>query len=62
MVERNVGLPLERRIEFRVGVHLGDIVEETDGDIVGDGVDIAARLEGIASPGRSACPRTPTVR
>ena len=51
MVERNAGLPAERRIEFRVGIHLGDVVEESDGDLMGDGVNIAARLEGIAKPG-----------
>ena len=51
MVERNAGVPLERRIEFRVGIHLGDVVEEDDGDLMGDGVNIAARLEGIARPG-----------
>jgi adenylate cyclase len=51
MVERNVGLPPERRIEFRCGVHLGDVVEEGDGDLMGDGVNIAARLEGVAKPG-----------
>ena len=51
MVERNAGLPPERRIEFRIGVHLGDVVEESDGDLMGDGVNIAARLEGIAKPG-----------
>src|SRR6202161_298259 len=51
MVERNAGLPPERRIEFRVGIHLGDVVEETDGDLMGDGVNIAARLEGVAKPG-----------
>ena len=51
MIERNVGVPPERRIEFRVGVHLGDVVEESDGDLMGDGVNIAARLEGIAKPG-----------
>jgi adenylate cyclase len=51
MVERNAGLPPERRIEFRVGIHLGDVVEESDGDLMGDGVNIAARLEGIAAPG-----------
>jgi TolB-like protein len=45
------GLPPERRIEFRIGVHLGDVVEESDGDLMGDGVNIAARLEGIAKPG-----------
>src|SRR3981189_335787 len=51
LVERNAGLPSERRIEFRVGVHLGDVVEESDGDLMGDGVNIAARLEAIAAPG-----------
>jgi adenylate cyclase len=51
MVERNAGLPPDRRIEFRVGIHLGDVVEESDGDLMGDGVNIAARLEGIAKPG-----------
>src|SRR5437016_278847 len=38
-------------IDFRVGIHLGDVVEESDGDLMGDGVNIAARLEGIAKPG-----------
>ena len=52
MVERNAGVPADRRIEFRIGVHLGDVVEESDGDLMGDGVNIAARLEGIALPGR----------
>ena len=51
MAERNAGVPPERRIEFRVGIHLGDVVEEADGDLMGDGVNIAARLEGIAKPG-----------
>ncbi len=51
MVERNSGVPAERRIEFRIGIHLGDVVEESDGDLMGDGVNIAARLEGIAQPG-----------
>ncbi len=51
MVERNSGVPEERRIEFRIGVHLGDVVEEGDGDLMGDGVDIAARPEGVAQPG-----------
>src|SRR5579863_9083274 len=51
LVERNAGLPSEKRIEFRVGIHLGDVVEESDGDLMGDGVNIAARLEGIAEPG-----------
>ena len=51
MVDRNSGVPAERRIEFRIGIHLGDVVEESDGDLMGDGVNIAARLEGIAEPG-----------
>jgi adenylate cyclase len=51
LIERNAGVPPERRIEYRVGIHLGDVVEESDGDLMGDGVNIAARLEGIAKPG-----------
>ena len=51
MVERNAGVPADRRIVFRIGIHLGDVVEESDGDLMGDGVNIAARLEGIAEPG-----------
>ena len=51
MVERNAGLPQDRRIDFRIGIHLGDVVEEADGDLMGDGVNIAARLEGVALPG-----------
>ena len=62
LIERNAGVPLERRIEFRVGIHLGDIVEESDGDLMGDGVNIAARLESIAKPGQFVCLRTPTDR
>jgi adenylate cyclase len=51
LIERNAGVPPERRIEFRVGIHLGDVVEEADGDLMGDGVNIAARLESICEPG-----------
>ena len=51
MVERNAGVASDKRIEFRIGIHLGDVVEESDGDLMGDGVNIAARLEGIAAPG-----------
>jgi adenylate cyclase len=51
MVERNAGVPEDRRIVFRIGIHLGDVVEETDGDLMGDGVNIAARLEGICEAG-----------
>ena len=51
MIERNADVPPEKRIQFQIGVHLGDVVEESDGDLMGDGVNIAARLEGIAKPG-----------
>ena len=51
MTERNAGLPQERRIEFRIGIHVGDVVEEFDGDLMGEGVNIAARLEGVAKAG-----------
>ncbi|HXZ14969.1 MAG TPA: adenylate/guanylate cyclase domain-containing protein, partial [Roseiarcus sp.] len=51
LIERNAGVSEDRRIEFRVGIHVGDVVEESDGDLMGDGVNIAARLEGIAKPG-----------
>jgi len=51
MVERNAGVSLAKRIEFRIGIHLGDVVEESDGDLMGDGVNIAARLEGVCDPG-----------
>ena len=51
LIDRNAGVQPQRRIEFRVGIHLGDVVEEPDGDLMGDGVNIAARIEGIAKPG-----------
>ena len=51
MAERNAGVAPDKRIEFRIGVHLGDVVEEADGDLMGDGVNIAARIESIAEPG-----------
>src|SRR5712675_2328891 len=50
MVDRNVDVPREQRIEFRIGINLGDVIVE-EGDIYGDGVNVAARLEGIAEPG-----------
>ena len=50
MAERNADVPEDRCIEFRVGVNLGDIVVQGD-DIFGDGVNMAARLEGLAEPG-----------
>ena len=51
LAQRNADAPSDRRIEVRTGIHLGDVVEEPDGDLMGDGVNIAARLEGIAAPG-----------
>jgi adenylate cyclase len=51
MVERNAEVAPDKRIEFRIGIHLGDVVEESDGDLMGDGVNIAARLESICEPG-----------
>src|SRR5450432_756545 len=51
MVERNAGVPEDQRIVFRIGIHIGDVVEESDGDLMGDGINIAARLEGVAQPG-----------
>ena len=45
------GVPADRRLRFRIGVHLGDVIEKVDGSVYGDGVNIAARLEGLAQPG-----------
>ena len=50
MIGRNSGMSPEQRIEFRIGIHLGDVVEEADGDLMGDAVNIAARLEALAAP------------
>ncbi|TCL72612.1 tetratricopeptide repeat protein [Rhizobium sp. BK251] len=50
MLQRNVDVARERRVELRIGIHLGDVIVE-DGDIFGDGVNVAARLEGIAETG-----------
>src|ERR1700758_652593 len=50
MAEQNAAVPQVKRIEFRIGIHVGDIIAD-DNDIFGDGVNIAARLEGIAEPG-----------
>jgi class 3 adenylate cyclase len=50
MAEHNEGVPQDRRMLFRIGINLGDVLIEGD-DILGDGVNVAARLEGIAEPG-----------
>ena len=50
MAERNVGVPEEQRIQFRIGINLGDIIKDGR-DIYGDGVNVAARLEALAEPG-----------
>src|SRR5271156_3570138 len=50
MIEREPGLPEERRIRFRIGINLGDVIVE-EHDIFGDGVNVAARLEALAEPG-----------
>jgi TolB-like protein/class 3 adenylate cyclase/tetratricopeptide (TPR) repeat protein len=50
VAEREAGAPEDRRIQFRIGINIGDIIVE-DGDILGDGVNVAARLEGLAEPG-----------
>jgi adenylate cyclase len=51
MDERNAAAPGDNRIEYRIGIHQGDVVVEDDDDIFGDGVNVAARLEGLAEPG-----------
>ena len=61
MAERNAVLPEAKRILYRVGVNLGDILIEGD-DILGDGVNVAARLEGICGPGGYACQAPPMIR
>ena len=50
MAERNAGVPAEQRIEFRIGINVGDIIIDGD-DIYGDGVNVAARLQTLAEPG-----------
>ena len=61
MAARNADVPEDRRIELRIGINLGDVIVEGD-DIFGDGVNVAARLEGIADPGGIACRGRCTTR
>jgi adenylate cyclase len=51
MVARNADIPADRQIQYRIGINLRDVMVEADGDLMGDGVNVAARLEGIAEPG-----------
>ena len=51
LAAQNVDVPPDRRIELRIGINLGDVVVEEDGDLMGDGVNVAARLEALAEPG-----------
>ena len=62
MIERNAGLPPERRIEFRVGIHLGDVVEESDGDLMGDTSTLPRALKALLIRAVSVFPRTPTAK
>jgi adenylate cyclase len=61
MAERNTAIPEDRRIEFRIGINVGDVIVD-EGDIYGDGVNIAARVESLASPGTICLSETPTSR
>jgi adenylate cyclase len=58
MLDRDADLDPDRRIRFRIGINLGDVIAEADGDILGEGVNIAARLEGLAEPGGICISRT----
>jgi adenylate cyclase len=62
MVERNAGVAPDKRIEFRIGIHLGDVVEESDGDLMGDGSTSRRGWKAFASRARYACRRTLIVR
>jgi adenylate cyclase len=62
MVERNAEVPEDRRILFRIGIHLGDVVEERDGDLMGDGVNMPHGWRASPSPEEFASPNRPTGR
>src|SRR6202049_1166277 len=59
---RNMAYPASRQMSFRIGITIGDVVERDDGDLLGDGVNIAARLEGLAEPGGICVSRTVFVQ
>ena len=61
MRAHNERLPADRRIEFRIGINVGDIILD-DNDIYGDGVNVAARLEGLSEPGASASAKSCAIR
>ena len=60
--QSSLDVPAERRMRFRIGVHLGDVIEKPDGDLYGDGVNIAARLQALAEPEASSFPRRCAAR
>ena len=62
MVERNAGVPEDRRIVFRIGIHLGDVVEESDGDLMGDASTSRRDWKASRNRARSAFPRMPIAR
>ena len=62
MVERNAGVAADRCIEFRIGIHVGDVVEEADGDLMGDSVNIAASARGHRRARGDLLLKTPTGR
>jgi adenylate cyclase len=62
MAERNAGTPEDQRIVFRIGIHLGDVVEEADGDLMGDGSTSPRDWRGSPRPARSVFPRTLIVK
>jgi adenylate cyclase len=62
MIERNASLPTDRRIVFRIGVHLGDVVEESDGDLLATASISPRDWKVLPNRARSACPRTPIAR